>query len=293
MSADRWRLRPGEFTSRHQLQTDFGFSLQTGIGFSSRSQHVALYTAWTAAGAGFGWIDGHYYYLGTIREQMNNVVLRSREEGRALHLFERVGGQRYVDSFVFHSASSVRHPDWRKPGETVELPLFKLVPVAAAVHRPRQVFDAPEESTARIVAIQRHDLIRWEDGEVAQAVSQLTPEARLENRFCTYLFRQGVPFHRWAIPHEDSSNPLLTDVWIPGRQLLIETKSSSRRNEIRLAIGQLADYTRSLPDCRHAILVPARPSNDLIDLAHSQEVGVIWPDDHGAWDVSVTWLLGL
>jgi hypothetical protein len=77
----------------------------------------------------------------------------SREEGRALHLFERVGGQRYVDSFVFHSASSVRLPNRHKPGETAELPLFKLVPVAAAVHRPWQVFDSPEGSIARIVAI--------------------------------------------------------------------------------------------------------------------------------------------
>ena len=115
MSADRWGLRPGEFTSRHQLQADFGFPLQTGIGLSSRSQHVALHTAWSVTRDGFGWVDGHYHYLGATPERMNNIVLRSREEGRALHLFERVGEQRYVDSFVFHSASSSKAPQPVQP----------------------------------------------------------------------------------------------------------------------------------------------------------------------------------
>lgn len=49
------------------------------------------------------------------------------------------------------------------------------------------------------------------------------------------------------------------------------------RNAFRLAIGQLADYRRFLEDHECAILLPAKPSADLLNLGQTQRIGVIWP----------------
>jgi hypothetical protein len=48
-----------------------------------------------------------------------------------------------------------------------------------------------------------------------------------------------------------------------------------------MAIGQLADYSRLLePSPRRAIL-PQQPRADLLDLASSQGIDVVWPEDEG------------
>jgi hypothetical protein len=49
---------------------------------------------------------------------------------------------------------------------------------------------------------------------------------------------------------------------------------------VRMAIGQLADYTRFIqPPPRRAVLLDARPPSDLNDLLHRQEIAAIWPDE--------------
>ncbi|MCX4501601.1 hypothetical protein ACH4E9_11700 [Streptomyces anulatus] len=62
---------------------------------------------------------------------------------------------------------------------------------------------------------------------------------------------------------------------------------------IRLAIGQLIDYTRFLIDPNHAILLPHRPQKDLIKLAHRQQVALIWPSEDHPWESSAMWLSAL
>ncbi|MFI7145104.1 hypothetical protein ACIBO2_09330 [Nonomuraea sp. NPDC050022] len=50
---------------------------------------------------------------------------------------------------------------------------------------------------------------------------------------------------------------------------------------MRMAIGQLADYGRFLPDATRAILLPSEPRQDLIELAHRQDIVVLWPAKQG------------
>ena len=57
---------------------------------------------------------------------------------------------------------------------------------------------------------------------------------------------------------------------------LVEAKASSRREHIRMAIGQIADYRRfvvSQPTCK--VLLPDAPTPELLDLLWSQRIGVI------------------
>lgn len=47
-----------------------------------------------------------------------------------------------------------------------------------------------------------------------------------------------------------------------------------------MAVGQLADYSRLVdPTPKRSILVPDQPRNDLLALAQSQAIDVVWPKD--------------
>jgi hypothetical protein len=50
---------------------------------------------------------------------------------------------------------------------------------------------------------------------------------------------------------------------------------------IRLALGQILDYVRSVQPDSTAALLPRRPSTDLCALLKSNDVNVIWPGGDG------------
>ena len=82
-----------------------------------------------------------------------------------------------------------------------------------------------------------------------------------------------------------ASGPLYSDLYNETRGQLIEAKAGTSRSDVRMAIGQLADYARMIkPSPRCAVLLEARPSQDLIDLLHSQDFAVIWRDGPGFCD---------
>ena len=61
--------------------------------------------------------------------------------------------------------------------------------------------------------------------------------------------------------------PLRCDIFLPEKNVLIEAKSTRRRESIRMAIGQLLDYRRyeeTDPDL--AVLLPSLPNRDIRDL---------------------------
>lgn len=88
----------------------------------------------------------------------------------------------------------------------------------------------------------------------------------------------AVEFARFEVKPAGHLKALLTDIYDVGTKTLHEVKASARRDDIRMAVGQLLDYRRHIdvPDLRLAILVPDRPSADLIDFAHSVGAGCTW-----------------
>ena len=69
---------------------------------------------------------------------------------------------------------------------------------------------------------------------------------------------------------------------------MIEAKGSVERGAIRMAIGQLADYSRFVNDGmpRRALLLPEQPREDLLGLLESQDIVAIWPDGNGFADTA-------
>ena len=69
------------------------------------------------------------------------------------------------------------------------------------------------------------------------------------------------------------------------RDQLIEAKAGSTRNEVRMAIGQLADYGRfANPETRTAVLLDVKPHPDLLVLLETQGIAAVWREDKGFAD---------
>jgi 5-methylcytosine-specific restriction protein A len=65
---------------------------------------------------------------------------------------------------------------------------------------------------------------------------------------------------------------------------VVEAKATSSREAVRLAIGQIMDYVRYIPQARAmSILVPDAPTGDLIDLANRLGIDVIHGDEHSGF----------
>lgn len=79
--------------------------------------------------------------------------------------------------------------------------------------------------------------------------------------------------------------PLRCDVFLTEKNVLIEAKSSCRRESIRMAIGQLLDYRRyekTQPEL--AVLLPSEPNADIRELLVSLDIAWIWPHKSGFRD---------
>jgi hypothetical protein len=103
-------------------------------------------------------------------------------------------------------------------------------------------------------------------------------EHRLVCDYASYMGRQGDSVDHHEICFGDGSIRLIVDMFNKTRNHLIEAKAHATRSDVRMAIGQLADYGRFTPDAHHAILLPEKPDDDLLVLLASQGIDAIWQD---------------
>ncbi|WP_436528588.1 hypothetical protein [Actinoplanes sp. HUAS TT8] len=75
---------------------------------------------------------------------------------------------------------------------------------------------------------------------------------------------------------------LFTDLYDITAGELYEAKGTARRDDVRMAIGQLFDYRRRMPvDTHLTVLLPGRPSADVLDLIHSVGFSCVYEADTG------------
>lgn len=93
-----------------------------------------------------------------------------------------------------------------------------------------------------------------------------------KNKFTTYVLEEGGSSKNMfdiLVRNYDSS----------GRDLLIEVKSSTNMPEIRMAVGQLLDYSRQLPSREKtdlAVLLPTKPNSNIKDFLDYCTIGMLW-----------------
>ena len=75
--------------------------------------------------------------------------------------------------------------------------------------------------------------------------------------------------------------PLYTDLFDKSTGELIEAKGTISRPAVRMAIGQLADYSRFVEHSSRAVLLPSEPRADLTALLLGLDIACIWEAGEG------------
>ncbi|MFB7905218.1 restriction endonuclease [Kitasatospora sp. NPDC056076] len=294
-----WGIELGERLKRVAIHETYGGRRQGGIGPSRVSENVLLFTD-PATGHKHGYFDGwatdgcyHYAGEGQVGDQRmtqgNLSVLKHKEEGRALRLFRAgvaPGMVEYLGEFELDADEPWYQTDAPETngGPIRRVIMFKLRPVTVGAstgpklphtptaHRSVELVDVEQQRTEQYFVDPSHEPYEAE-----------RREASLVAEYAGYLRLEGHEVRRQMIKPAGELKPLLTDLYDVTTGKLIEAKGTVTREAVRMALGQLLDYSRHIePTPSLAILVPSEPRPDLLDLCDYADVEVIWPVD-GAW----------
>ncbi|MBC6457061.1 hypothetical protein [Actinomadura sp. HBU206391] len=260
-----------------------------GIATPKATPDILLFD--TSAGDEHGYIydgpheDGTYHYTGEGQDgdqkfiKGNLKVRDHRQLDLRLQLFKGVssGKLRYLGEYRlderqphYEGESTDKHGDLRK------VIVFRL-------RGARSPVELDEPMPAGQLRVDDIDLT---DEAESVLVHQLggsreakLREASLVKRYVEWLKKQGCEVTRKRISLPTPGSALTTDLYDETRSELIEAKSSAARPYVRLALGQILDYSRFVNSARQrAVLFPTRPVADLVRLLHSHGVVCIYED---------------
>jgi hypothetical protein len=141
--------------------------------------------------------------------------------------------------------------------------------------QPRMVARKRPESVS--VPLERARVEGYHRTTKAQVERAQKREALLVAAYAKYLRAQGDTINARKILPIGTGSPIYADIYNESRRQLIEAKASNTREDIRMAIGQLADYRRGLsPQITRAVLTGKRPNDDLLELLSRERITAIW-----------------
>jgi hypothetical protein len=284
------QLNPGEDIRRVELHERYGGRRQGGISPSKQSPNVFLF-ADQARGALHGYIydganqDGFYHYTGEGQYedqrmvQGNRAIRDHQTEHRALHLFDASGGSvTYMGEFEYVDHYGADAPETDN-GPIRSVIVFRLRRLSGDVPLAPSRAEPLAGESVKEIPVERQLTERMMIEPIHQPYAAERREQKLVLKLMASLRSQGHDVCRLQMRPEGEAAPILCDLYDRTSNTLIEAKGSVARPAIRMAIGQLADYGRLVkPAPRKLILVPQKPRPDLLRLAESQGIGVIWPD---------------
>jgi hypothetical protein len=151
--------------------------------------------------------------------------------------------------------------------------------------KPSSHANPPRRPVVVPIPIEAGKVEAYDTKTVKEVVRARREETKLVSDFAAHVTKQGDSVCRHKITVKGAGGPLYSDLYNETREQLIEAKAGTSRNDVRMAIGQLADYARWIdPSPQCAVLLEARPTQELIDLLHSQRIAVIWRDGTGFTD---------
>jgi hypothetical protein len=285
-----WALQPGETIERKILQERYGGRTQGGIGPSTRSPNVLVFSD-PVAGEPHGYFDGwradgcfHYTGEGQRGDQQmksgNAAILNHANEGRALRLFLGARG-RVAYEGEFELAAD-------RPYYTTDAPETRNGPIRSVIVfrlRPLDVRPKPSSSTLDQVSqagVQDVPVEEQWTEKTFVSPSQAPYEAERREQalvlaFRDHLLAQGHQVSRLKIVPAGEAKPLFSDLIDRTTNTLFEAKGTVERGSIRMAVGQLLDYSRFVePKPRLAVLLPSKPREDLQELLKSVGVSLVW-----------------
>lgn len=298
-----WKIRVGNVTTKNEIAKLYGGSTQGGIAPSRTSQNIMLYTD-PSIGAknGYqydGWTSDHTLFMytgeGRIGPQAltngNKSILNHLSDGRSLRLFSSHGYaagtktvlRQYLGKFEVDTKTPYvieESPD--ADGNMRTVYVFRLRPAGPSLHvnDGRRSTHIPPEDKAqgpKIVEIDAHRSYSFDVPGAATSVAEKREE-RLVAAFRTVLQKRGHECKAFQIPLPYSSRGIKTDLFDVTDEVLYEAKASANRGDVRMALGQILDYSRYL-DRRYkhlSILLPAEPASDMVGLLAAYDISVVW-----------------
>jgi hypothetical protein len=168
-----------------------------------------------------------------------------------------------------------RHLDDEQGGRAQAL----LEALETPTGKPRSHAKPPPRPVVVSIPIEDGKVEAYDTKTTKEVVRARREESKLVSDFAAHLAKEGDSVCRHKITLTGAGGPLYSDLYNETRGQLIEAKAGTSRSDVRMAIGQLADYARMIdPPPRRAVLLEARPAQELIDLLHSQRIAVIWRD---------------
>ncbi|MEV7326462.1 hypothetical protein [Streptomyces sp. NPDC093970] len=168
--------------------------------------------------------------------------------------------------------------DWQQPalksGYEITAPVVK-VPAPVVL---------PKQSGARVKKTEQHGVKKSVvDVEAAQRTI-LYREAELVEAFVAHLTAAGHATHSFEITIKGEPGTLTPDLYDATDHALYEAKGITTRANVRMAIGQLADYRRHIPgrkELRVVVLLPSEPTEDVKDLLGEEYVELVYRTANG------------
>jgi hypothetical protein len=206
--------------------------------------------------------------------------LNHRQDGRALRVFEGVRGDvRYLGEFRIDEIEPFRRSDSPeyKSDRIREVLVFRLRPLDIAAPLSQSKLDQLALSKISEVSVEEQHTESAFVNPKSQGYEISRREQSLVIAYSAYLATKGCEIVRHQIRPDGESKPLFSDLYDKTRNNLVEAKGPVARESIRMAIGQLADYSRFIqPKPNMAVLLPIRPRKDLEELLLSQRIHAVW-----------------
>jgi hypothetical protein len=288
-------VKPGSSIKRTRLHERYGGRRQGGISPSAKTPNVFLFTD-PIRGARHGYIydgqgdDGFYYYTGEGQSgdqrmiQGNRAIKDHKQEARELHLFDvSAGTATYLGQFEYVDHKSADAPATRSR-EQRKVIVFRLQRLSGDLPLPPAKVAQFSEDLVKVVPIEQHMTERMVIEPNREPYEAERREQPLVLELMAFLRDQGHQVDRLQLRPDGEPAPLFCDLYDSTTNTVVEAKGSVSRNSIRMAVGQLADYSRLVnPPPARLILVPEQPRPDLIALAKSQGIDVTWPNGDGGF----------
>ena len=285
-------LNPADKIRRTELHAHYGGRRQGGISPSKVSNNVFLITD-PARGERHGYLydgprdDGYFHYTGEgqygdqVMTQGNRATRDHEDEGRDLQVFSANGTElTYIGQYVYVDHYFADAPE-TNDGEMRSVIVFRLKQLHGISPGPnRSKLD--RLSTVPITEIPVEQNITEStliEGDREPYAAERR-EQKLVREFLLSLEEEGHDVCRLQLLPSQEPAPIFCDLYDKTTNTLYEAKGTVARQAIRMAIGQLADYTRLVQPTPHkALLVPQQPRPDLCDLLSREHITVVWRDD--------------
>jgi hypothetical protein len=282
-------LIPGEKIRRTELHAQYGGRHQGGISPSKVSNNVFLITD-PDRGERHGYVydgprdDGHFHYTGEgqygdqLMAQGNRAIRGHKSEGRDLQVFSAKGTElTYIGQYDYIDDYFADAPE-TKDGPSRSVIVFRLKQLHGISPGPnRSKLDRlPRDPITEIPVEQNITESTLVEGDREPYTAERR-EQKLVRDFQASLESQGHEVCRLQFRPPDEPAPIFCDLYDKTTHTLYEAKGTVARHAIRMAIGQLADYTRLVkPKPSKVLLVPQQPRPDLRNLLAQENIAIVW-----------------